>query len=92
MEADVAAAAASAAAAAFGAATAGGWRAWLPPQGLGPLPAGLVDRARRLRAGQEQVAGALEDSRRQALQHLTAVQSVPQATRGSRAVFLDITG
>jgi hypothetical protein len=92
MEADVAAAAASTAAAASGTAPDGTWRAWVPPQGLGPLPAGLVERARRIRANQEQVAGVLGNSRRRALQHLTAIQSVPQAARGSHSVFLDITG
>ncbi|MBZ2196851.1 hypothetical protein [Occultella gossypii] len=65
--------------------------AWVPPSGLGPMPAGLADRARAVLAAQQDAAAALRGSMSAARRHRAAIAAVPSADAG-HPVYLDVTG
>ncbi|WP_154792089.1 hypothetical protein [Occultella kanbiaonis] len=65
--------------------------AWVPPSGLGPLPAGLADRARMVLATQQEAAAALTGTMSAARRHRAALAAVPSADAG-HPVYLDVTG
>lgn len=65
--------------------------AWSAPQGLGPIPAELVQRARHVEAAQRAAVVRLEEAKAITARHLAAVQSVPEGRTSGRAVFLDVT-
>ncbi|MBG0740286.1 hypothetical protein IV500_12935 [Paeniglutamicibacter antarcticus] len=65
---------------------------WHPPADAGPIPVELMERARRLLADQHAAVEHLEVQQRQTMQHLTAIQSVPESAGAGRPVFLDVTG
>ncbi|MGO4102388.1 hypothetical protein AB4Y63_00410 [Leifsonia sp. YAF41] len=64
--------------------------AWTPPQGLGPIPGDLVDRARDILGGQRELISELLGERRAVGEQLAALRQVPAPQ--SQAVYLDITG
>jgi hypothetical protein len=64
---------------------------WTAPEGLGPLPAALGDRARRLLTAYQSMTRSLEQAQRTVLQHLTAVRAVP-GQQSDRSVYLDVRG
>lgn len=64
---------------------------WVPPRGLGPLPAHLLGRARALAAAQARVAERVDAVRITAGHHLTALRSVP-GLPGQPAMFVDVEG
>lgn len=66
--------------------------AWAPPSGLGPLPAGLAERARRLAAAQARAVEDLQAAVCATRKHSALVRSVPTAAGSARAVYLDISG
>jgi hypothetical protein len=66
-------------------------KSWTPPQGLGPIPADLVQIARNVEAAQKAAVVRLEEAKRTTARHLAAVQSVPEGRTSGRAVFLDVT-
>lgn len=61
---------------------------WTPPQGLGPLPAHLSERARALLARQLQVSRMLTQAARDSRKHDRAVQRL-QASTPTPPVYLD---
>ncbi|WP_434614087.1 hypothetical protein [Arthrobacter sp. A5] len=65
---------------------------WLPLADPGPIPAGLIGRARRLLAAQHDAVERLEAQLHETARHLAAVQSVPETIPTGRPVFLDVTG
>jgi hypothetical protein len=78
--------------AALGAAASGnGATEWTPPGDLGPIPAGLQDRARQLLAGQREMIAELERSRRATATQLAAVRKIPGRPTGA-SVYLDTSG
>ncbi|MCY7325311.1 MAG: hypothetical protein LH605_04180 [Microbacteriaceae bacterium] len=72
-----------------GAASAPG--AWVAPA-LGPIPEGLVDRARRVLTAQLAATEYLEGRRDEAARHLAALRVVPQDEGAGISVYLDVTG
>lgn len=64
---------------------------WVPPEGLGPLPAHLAERASALAAAQEEVTAGLAQARSMTAHHLAALRAVPPA-RHQRPVYLDVEG
>lgn len=89
MEADLGVAEAAAAAGTPSELTAPGWT---PPQGLGPLPEELVDRAQRIQAAQCKALRQLEEARASAARHLAALDAVPGSREHGHSVYLDVTG
>jgi hypothetical protein len=65
---------------------------WSAPTRIGPLPAGLIARARRILADQHAAVRRLEEERELVAQHLAAVRSVPAVRAEKQAVYLDVTG
>ncbi len=65
--------------------------AWTPPEGLGPIPEELVERARSVEAAQQAAVERLEEAKRTTARHLAAVQSVPEGRASGRSIFLDVT-
>lgn len=65
---------------------------WTPPQGLGPLPEELVDRAQRIQAAQHNALRQLEEARASAARHLAALDAVPGSREHGHSVYLDVTG
>jgi hypothetical protein len=65
---------------------------WRPPIALGPIPAGLQERAARLLEAQLHTIRYLEDVRRTTARHLAAVRSVPRSDVGAHPVFFDLLG
>ncbi|MEC5150093.1 hypothetical protein [Cryobacterium sp. GrIS_2_6] len=65
---------------------------WRAPEHLGQLPVQLEERARLLIAGQLELIREIEDARRSAGAHLSAVRSILTAQRASASVYLDVTG
>lgn len=65
---------------------------WSPPQGLGPIPPELVQRARDVETAQQAAVGRLEEAKATTARHLAAIQSVREVKASGQAVFLDITG
>ncbi len=62
--------------------------AWQPPAGLGPMPAELLPRARRIAAAQQRAVRRLTDERRRVMAHLEAVDTAAPAP--VRAIYLDL--
>jgi hypothetical protein len=65
---------------------------WTPPQGLGPLPVALVERAQRIQATQQGALFKLERARASAAKHLAALDAVPASREHGHSVYLDVTG
>lgn len=65
---------------------------WRAPEHLGQLPRELEARARQLLAGQLELIREIEDARRSAGAHLTAVRSILSTQRADLPVYLDIAG
>ena len=65
---------------------------WLPPTGLGSLPAEFRERAEDLLHNQQKLIGELEQARSQTLKHLSAVRSVPPERDARASVYLDVAG
>jgi hypothetical protein len=63
---------------------------WVPPVGLGPLPARLEDRARALVAATADARAELAARHLEVGRHLAAVQSVPPAVGSRPPVYLDV--
>lgn len=63
---------------------------WVPPSGLGPLPAELAGRAREVLTAQREATATLRSSMTQARRHDSALAAVP-AARSARPVYLDVT-
>jgi hypothetical protein len=68
-----------------------GRRAWVPPTGLGPLPAPLRARAEALLERQTEVARRLAEAASLARRHASAVQ-VLRADGPARPVYVDTAG
>lgn len=64
---------------------------WVPPRGLGPLPEGLLARARELALAQARVAGRLDALRLSVLQDLMALRVAPHPAPRP-PVFVDVQG
>lgn len=65
---------------------------WTPPQGLGPLPEELVERAEGIQAAQHKALQRLEEARASAAKHLAAIDAVPGSREHGHSVYLDVTG
>lgn len=65
---------------------------WMPPSGLGPLPAHLEVRARALLSATSNVRATLALRHFDVGRHLAAVQSVPSAASSRPPVYLDVAG
>jgi hypothetical protein len=65
---------------------------WVPPVGLGPLPARLEGRARALVAATADARAELAALHLEVGRHLAAVQSVPPAVGSRPPVYLDVAG
>lgn len=65
---------------------------WRAPEHLGQLPRELEERARLLLAGQLELIREIEDARRSAGAHLTAVRTILSTQRADLPVYLDIAG
>ena len=65
---------------------------WTPPQGLGTMPAELVDRASRILDAQRNLMTWLDEERQDAGRHLAALRSVPAVTDAAASVYLDVAG
>jgi hypothetical protein len=68
-----------------------GRRAWVPPTGLGPLPAPLRDRAEALLARQTEVARQIAEAAVLARRHARAAQSL-RTTDAAAPVYVDVAG
>jgi hypothetical protein len=66
--------------------------AWTPPGDLGPIPADLVERARELLAGQNELIAELEHSKRATAVQLAALRKMPTTRPTGASVYLDING
>lgn len=64
---------------------------WVPPRGLGPLPEGLLGRARDLAAAQARLAERLDAIRLSVVHHLTALRATG-APAHRPPVFVDVQG
>ena len=64
---------------------------WKAPQGLGPIPNELVERATKLAAAQQEAIRELRADMRQNRQELAFVDAVPSRASG-RSVYLDVNG
>jgi hypothetical protein len=65
---------------------------WHPPAGLGPIPAGLVQRAQELVSAQQRAIAALEEERDSTRRHLTALRALPQQRNQTGPLYLDVSG
>lgn len=68
-----------------------GQRGWVPPRGLGPLPASLRTRAEALVQRQTEVAQRLAEAACHARRHATAAQAL-RAQGPARPVYVDTAG
>ena len=64
---------------------------WKAPQGLGPIPNELVERATKLAAAQQEAIRELRADMRQNRQELAFLEAVPTRASG-RSVYLDVNG
>lgn len=64
---------------------------WAPPAGLGPLPAGLADRALAILDRQGRLAPLLEEAARATRTHLRAVGAM-RTNDTSASVYVDTVG
>lgn len=65
---------------------------WNPPDGAGPLPVELADRAHRILDAQIESIAMLGKVRNDALAHLDALSTVPDTRNATRPLFLDVRG
>lgn len=65
---------------------------WKAPQGLGPIPNELVERATQLAAAQQEAIRELRADMRQNRQELAFLEAVPTRAAGGRSVYLDVNG
>jgi hypothetical protein len=65
---------------------------WRAPEGLGPLPADLEERARGIAARQRRAIESVQDARLTVSRHLAALRTVPAPRQTDRSVYLDVTG
>jgi hypothetical protein len=65
---------------------------WRPPTGLGPIPAELVGRARKLATAQQEVMAALEEEKDSTRRHLAALRALPQQRNETAPLYLDASG
>jgi hypothetical protein len=65
---------------------------WRAPDHIGQLPRELEERARQLLAGQLELIREIEDARRSAGAHLSAVRTILSTQRADLPVYLDIAG
>lgn len=65
---------------------------WKAPQGLGPIPNELVERATKLAAAQQEAIRELRADMRQNRQELAYLEAVPTRAAGGRSVYLDVNG
>lgn len=68
-----------------------GRRVWVPPSGLGPMPAPLRARAEALVARQTEVARRLAEAASLARRHASAAEHL-RASGPARPVYLDTAG
>lgn len=64
---------------------------WVPPRGLGPLPEGLIGRARDLAEAQGRLAERLDAIRLSVVHHLMALRVTSTPTQ-RQPVFVDVQG
>jgi hypothetical protein len=65
--------------------------AWTPPQGLGPLPPALVERALDVVARLGGTVGSLHAAMANNRRHARALQAVPTAQDTTAAAYLDVS-
>ncbi|MEV7646579.1 hypothetical protein [Arthrobacter sp. NPDC089319] len=65
---------------------------WKAPQGLGPIPNELVERATKLAAAQQEAIRELRADMRQNRQELAFLEAVPTRATSGRSVYLDVNG
>jgi hypothetical protein len=65
---------------------------WKAPQGLGPIPNELVERATKLAAAQQEAIRRVSADMRQNRQELAFLEAVPTRAAGGRSVYLDVNG
>lgn len=65
---------------------------WRAPEGLGPLPADLEERARAIAARQQRAIESVQEARLTVSRHLSALRTVPAPRQTDRSVYLDVTG
>jgi hypothetical protein len=63
---------------------------WMPPAGLGPLPAELEDRARRIAAAQLEVTALLAGLQAETAKQRAAARAVPLAHDRAAAAYVDV--
>ncbi|MGM0928698.1 MAG: hypothetical protein ACQEXN_03185 [Actinomycetota bacterium] len=64
---------------------------WKAPEGLGPIPNELVERATKLAAAQQEAIRELRADMRQNRQEVAFLDAVPTRASG-RSVYLDVNG
>lgn len=65
---------------------------WEPPSDLGPIPAELRERARRLALAQQDAIHELQITATSHRKHAAFIDTIPTAGRSARAVYLDTMG
>ncbi len=65
---------------------------WKAPEGLGPIPNELVERATKLAAAQQEAIRELRADMRQNRQELAFLDAVPGRGASDRSVYLDVNG
>jgi hypothetical protein len=65
---------------------------WKAPQGLGPIPNELVERATKLAAAQQEAISELRADMRQNRQEVALLDAVPTRGASGRSVYLDVNG
>ena len=65
---------------------------WSPPDDLGPLPAGLADRVRRLTEAQKLLLEKMAQRRDETGKQLEALRRVPGIGQPGRSLYLDVSG
>jgi hypothetical protein len=65
---------------------------WRPPADLGPIPAELLERARKLATAQQHAMAALEEEKDSTRRHLGALRALPQQRGETGPLYLDASG
>jgi hypothetical protein len=65
---------------------------WSPPEGLGPLPEHLRDRAEQIVESQQALNDRMAAERKAAGKHLEAIRSIPERRRQDTSIYLDVNG
>lgn len=65
---------------------------WSPPEGLGPLPEHLKDRAEQILESQESLNARMVAERQAAGRHLEALRSIPDRRPRDASIYLDVNG